>query len=58
MPPGITSPGHFHLLIHRIADTINGYRINRNLAQLRRARIIRNDSVGAGMTRSAFLQRL
>jgi 3-oxoacyl-[acyl-carrier-protein] synthase III len=40
-----------------VADTINGYPVNRNIANLQKARIILNDSVGAGMTRSSFLQR-
>ena len=39
-------------------DTLQGFKINANLEQLRKARLILNDSVGAGMTRSAFLQRL
>ena len=39
-------------------DVINGLPINRNLDALRSAKIILNDSVGAGMTRSSFLQRL
>ena len=39
-------------------DTINGCPINRNLDALRSAKTILNDSVGAGMTRSSFLQRL
>ena len=39
-------------------DTIQGFAVNRNLDRLRSARIILNDSVGAGMTRSSFLQRL
>ena len=39
-------------------DTINGLPINRNLDALRSAKIILNDSVGAGMTRSSFIQRL
>jgi 3-oxoacyl-[acyl-carrier-protein] synthase III len=39
-------------------DTINDFPINRNLEALRSAKIILNDSVGAGMTRSSFLQRL
>jgi hypothetical protein len=38
-------------------DTINGYPVNRKIAHLQKARIILNDSVGAGMTRSSFLQR-
>jgi len=40
------------------ADSIQGFKINRNLARLKAARLILNDSVGAGMTRSSFLQRL
>lgn len=39
-------------------DTIKGYPVNRNLEYLKRASVILNDSVGAGMTRSAFLQRI
>jgi hypothetical protein len=39
-------------------DTINGMPINRNLEKLQSAKIILNDSVGAGMTRSSFIQRL
>ena len=39
-------------------DTINGLPINRNVDALRSAKTILNDSVGAGMTRSSFLQRL
>ena len=39
-------------------DILQGFRINANLEQLKKARIILNDSVGAGMTRSSFLQRL
>ncbi|RLC02346.1 MAG: hypothetical protein DRH90_14085 [Deltaproteobacteria bacterium] len=39
-------------------DTINGLPINRNLDALRSAKTILTDSVGAGMTRSSFLQRL
>lgn len=38
------------------ADIIQGFPINQNLEKLRSARIILNDSVGAGMTRSSFLQ--
>lgn len=38
-------------------DTIQGIPINRNLEKLKRAKIIVNDSVGAGMTRSSFLQK-
>jgi 3-oxoacyl-[acyl-carrier-protein] synthase III len=40
------------------ADTIQGYPINRNLKRLKEAKLILSDSVGAGMTRSSFLQRL
>ncbi len=40
------------------ADTLQGFEINRNIEQLKRARLILNDSVGSGMTRSAFLQRV
>jgi 3-oxoacyl-[acyl-carrier-protein] synthase III len=39
-------------------DSIQGIPINRNLDTLRQAGIILNDSVGAGMTRSSFLQKL
>jgi hypothetical protein len=39
-------------------DTIQGFRINDNVQRLKEAKIILNDSVGAGMTRSSFLQRL
>jgi hypothetical protein len=47
--------------LHRGAlqpDTIQGFRINDNVERLKDAKIILNDSVGAGMTRSSFLQRL
>ena len=37
-------------------DAINGFPINRNLEKLKDAKVILNDSVGAGMTRSSFLQ--
>jgi 3-oxoacyl-[acyl-carrier-protein] synthase III len=40
------------------ADTLQGFKINANLDQLKKAKLILNDSVGAGMTRSSFLQRL
>jgi hypothetical protein len=40
------------------ADTVQGYPINRNLENLKKANVILNDSVGAGMTRSAFLQKI
>ena len=39
-------------------DAIQGYPVNRNLENLKQANVILNDSVGAGMTRSAFLQRM
>ncbi len=37
-------------------DSINGYPINQNLEKLTTAKVILNDSVGSGMTRSSFLQ--
>jgi len=40
------------------ADTLQGFKINRNLDSLKQAKLILNDSVGSGMTRSAFLQRI
>jgi 3-oxoacyl-[acyl-carrier-protein] synthase III len=40
------------------AGTIQGYPINRNLKNLKHAKLILNDSVGAGMTRSSFLQKI
>jgi hypothetical protein len=39
------------------ADKIQGYPINRNLKKLRTAKTILYDSIGAGMTRSSFIQR-
>jgi len=39
-------------------DRLQGFKINANLEQLKKARLILNDSVGAGMTRSSFLQKL
>lgn len=39
-----------------LSDTINGFAVNRNVENLKNAKIILNDSVGAGMTRSSFLQ--
>ena len=39
-------------------DTLQGFKINRNLDRLKQAKLILNDSVGSGMTRSAFLQRI
>jgi 3-oxoacyl-[acyl-carrier-protein] synthase III len=38
-------------------DTLQGFAINRNLEVLKNANLILYDSVGAGMTRSSFLQR-
>jgi 3-oxoacyl-[acyl-carrier-protein] synthase III len=40
------------------ADTLQGFKINANLDRLKEANLILNDSVGSGMTRSAFLQRM
>ena len=40
------------------ADEIQGFKINQNLDCLRQAKVILNDSVGAGMTRSSFIQYL
>ena len=37
-------------------DTVQGYPVNRNLDNLKNARVILNDSVGTGMTRSSILQ--
>lgn len=39
-------------------DSIQGVPVNRNLDALQQAKIVLNDSVGAGMTRSSFLQKL
>ena len=39
-------------------DRLQGFKINANLDQLKKANLILNDSVGAGMTRSSFLQKL
>ena len=39
------------------ADKIQGYPINQNLEKLRQAKTILYDSIGAGMTRSSFIQR-
>jgi hypothetical protein len=39
------------------ANTLQGFEINRNLERLKQAKLILFDSVGSGMTRSAFLQR-
>ncbi|MEW5908285.1 MAG: hypothetical protein AB1659_00635 [Thermodesulfobacteriota bacterium] len=38
-------------------DRIQGYEINAGLDKLRDARLVLRDSMGAGMTRSSFLQR-
>jgi 3-oxoacyl-[acyl-carrier-protein] synthase III len=38
-------------------DAIQGYPVNRNLSNLKRAKTILYDSVGSGMTRSAILER-
>jgi hypothetical protein len=38
-------------------DTIQGFPINQNIEQLKQARLILFDSVGAGMTRSSFIYR-
>jgi len=40
------------------ADTLQGFKINANLDRLKQANLILNDSVGSGMTRSAFLQKV
>jgi len=40
------------------ADTLQGFKINANLDRLKQENLILNDSVGSGMTRSAFLQRV
>jgi len=40
------------------ADVVQGFKVNKNLEQLQKAKLILNDSVGAGMTRSSFLQIL
>jgi 3-oxoacyl-[acyl-carrier-protein] synthase III len=39
-------------------DIVQGYPVNRNLEKLKSSKIILSDSVGAGMSRSSFLQRL
>ena len=38
-------------------DNIQGFSVNQNLDNLRRAKTILYDSIGAGMTRSSFIQR-
>jgi 3-oxoacyl-[acyl-carrier-protein] synthase III len=38
-------------------DKIQGYPVNQNFEKLRQAKIILYDSIGAGMTRSSFIQR-
>jgi 3-oxoacyl-[acyl-carrier-protein] synthase III len=40
------------------ADVLQGYPVNKNLEKLKSSKIILSDSVGAGMCRSSFLQRL
>ena len=40
------------------ADTVQGFEVNANLDELRQARLILMDSVGAGMTRSSFIQKI
>ena len=40
------------------ADIVQGFEVNANLDELRRARLILMDSVGAGMTRSSFIQKI
>ena len=39
-------------------NSLQGFKINHNLEQLKGAKLILYDSVGAGMTRSSFLQRI
>jgi hypothetical protein len=39
-------------------NEIQGFKISQNLDRLRQAKVILNDSVGAGMTRSSFIQNL
>jgi 3-oxoacyl-[acyl-carrier-protein] synthase III len=39
-------------------NSLQGFKLNHNLEQLKKANLILNDSVGAGMTRSSFLQRI
>ncbi len=39
-----------------LPDSINKFPINQNIEKLTNAKVILNDSVGAGMTRSSFLQ--
>ena len=39
------------------ADEIQGYPVNQNLERLKHAKMILYDSIGAGMTRSSFIQR-
>ena len=39
-----------------LPDSINEFPINQNIEKLTNAKVILNDSVGAGMTRSSFLQ--
>jgi hypothetical protein len=47
--------------LHRGAleqDVVQGYPVNRNIVKLKSSKTILSDSVGAGMCRSSFLQRL
>jgi hypothetical protein len=39
-------------------DVVQGFPVNKNLEKLKSAKVILSDSVGAGMCRSSFLQRL
>lgn len=39
-------------------DVVQGYPVNKNLEKLKSSKVILSDSVGAGMCRSSFLQRL
>jgi 3-oxoacyl-[acyl-carrier-protein] synthase III len=39
-------------------DVVQGFPVNKNLEKLKSAKLILSDSVGAGMCRSSFLQRL
>ena len=40
------------------ADVVQDFKVNCNLEQLKNAKLILYDSVGSGMTRSSFLQRI
>jgi 3-oxoacyl-[acyl-carrier-protein] synthase III len=39
-------------------DTVQGFTVNNNLNELKAAKLILMDSVGAGMTRSSFIQKI